>query len=57
MKLCILFLFCSLGLTHAAESYAQKTKIRIEVQNETVGTVLEMLKNNRISTSSLITSM
>lgn len=42
MKLCVLFLFCSF-LTYAAESYAQKTMISIEVQNETVGTVLELL--------------
>ena len=40
----ILFLICSLSMTYAAESYAQKTMISLEVRNETVGTVLEKLK-------------
>ena len=31
-------------MTYAAESYAQKTMISLEVRNETVGTVLEKLK-------------
>ena len=44
MKLSILFLICSLSMTYAAESYAQKTMISLEVRNETVGTVLEKLK-------------
>ena len=44
MKLSVLFLFCSLGLVQAAESYAQKTKISIEVTGQTVGSVLEMIE-------------
>ena len=44
MKLSVLFLICSLSMTYAAESYAQKTMISLEVRNETVGTVLEKLK-------------
>lgn len=44
MKLSVLFLICSLSMTYAAESYAQKTMISLEVHNETVGTVLEKLK-------------
>lgn len=38
MKLSVLFLICSLSMTYAAESYAQKTMISLEVRNETVGT-------------------
>ena len=35
-------------MTYAAESYAQKTMISLEVRNETVGTVLEKAeKKNR----------
>lgn len=45
MKLSVLFLFCSLGLVQAAESYAQKTKISIEVTGQTVGSVLEIIEN------------
>ena len=37
MKLSVLFLICSLSMTYAAESYAQKTMISLEVRNETVG--------------------
>ena len=44
MKLSVLFLICSLSMTYAAESYAQKTMISLEMRNETVGTVLEKLK-------------
>lgn len=44
MKLSVLFLICSLSMTYATESYAQKTLIHLEVRNETVGTVLEKLK-------------
>ncbi|MFR7466019.1 MAG: hypothetical protein ACLUVG_16410 [Phocaeicola vulgatus] len=41
MKLSVLFLICSLSMTYAAESYAQKTMISLEVRNETVlGTVV-----------------
>ena len=34
MKLSVLFLICSLSMTYAAESYAQKTMISLEVRNE-----------------------
>lgn len=44
MKLSVLFLICSLSMAYAAESHAQKTRISLEVRNETVGTVLERLK-------------
>ena len=47
MKLSVLFLICSLSMTYAAESYAQKTMISLEVRNETVGTVLEKLKKEK----------
>lgn len=45
MKLSVLFLFCSLGLVQAAESYAQKTKISIEITEQTVGSVLEKIES------------
>lgn len=44
MRLCVLFLVCSLSLTHAAETYAQKTKISIDASNQTVETVLKQIK-------------
>lgn len=44
MRLCVLFLACSLSLTHAAETYAQKTKISIDASNQTVETVLNQIK-------------
>ena len=45
MKLSVLFLFCSLGLAQATESYAQKTKINIEMIGQTVGSVLEKIES------------
>lgn len=44
MRLCVLFLACSLSLTHAAETYAQKTKISIDASNQTVEAVLNQIK-------------
>ena len=44
MRLCVLFLACSLSLTHAAETYAQKTKISIDANNQTVESVLKQIK-------------
>lgn len=44
MRLSVLFLICSLSMTYAVESHAQKTMISLEVHNETVGTVLEKLR-------------
>ena len=45
MRLSILFLFCFLGMAQASESYAQKTKISIEVINQTVGDVLNEIES------------
>ena len=45
MRLSILFLFCFMGLAQASESYAQKTKISIEMANKTVGDVLEEIES------------
>ena len=44
MRLCVLFLACSLSLTHAAETYAQKTQISIDANNQTVESVLQQIK-------------
>lgn len=44
MKLCVLFLACFLSLAHATETYAQKTEISINVNNQTVETVLKQIK-------------
>ena len=38
MKLSVLFLICSLSMTYAAESYAQKPMLSHEVRTETVCT-------------------
>ena len=35
MKLSVLFLICSLSMTYAAESYAQKTMISLEAVSYT----------------------
>lgn len=44
MRLCVLFLVCSLSLAHAADTYAQKTKISIDANHQTVETVLKQIK-------------
>ena len=44
MRLSILFLFCFWSLAQAEESYAQKTKISIEANNQSVGTILEEIE-------------
>lgn len=44
MRLCILFLACSLSMAHAADTYAQKTKISIDANQQTVETVLKQIK-------------
>lgn len=64
MKLCVLFLACSLSLAHATETYAQKTKISINVSNQTVESVLKQIKvktgfdffynNKRVDTNRLV---
>ena len=45
MRLSILLLFCFFGIAQASESYAQKTKISIEVTNRTVGDVLNEIES------------
>ena len=44
MKLLVLFLVCSIGLTYAADGYAQKTMISIEVHNQRVEDVLKEIE-------------
>lgn len=44
MRLSILFLFCFWSLAQAEESYAQKTKISIEANNQSVGVILEEIE-------------
>lgn len=44
MRLCLLFLVCSLSLAHATETYAQKTTISIDANNQTVESVLSQIK-------------
>ena len=44
MRLCALFLACSMGFVHAADTFAQKTSISIHATNQTVGAVLEQIK-------------
>lgn len=45
MKLFVLFLICSLGLTYAADSYAQTAVVNVEAQNKTVGEILKDIEN------------
>ena len=45
MKLFTLFFACSLGLSHASESYAQTAIVNVEVQNRTVGEILKEIEN------------
>lgn len=44
MRLCILFLACSLSMIHASDTYAQTTKISIDANQQTVETVLKQIK-------------
>lgn len=44
MKLFILFFICSMGLTRAADVYAQKTIVTIEARNRTVEEVLKEIE-------------
>jgi len=43
MRLLVLFLVCSIGLTYAADSYAQKALISIDVRNQRVEDILKDL--------------
>lgn len=45
MKLCMLFLFYSMGILHATGSYAQTAVVSIEVRNQTVAEVLKEIEN------------
>ena len=44
MRLLILFLVCSIGLTYAADSYAQKALISIDVRNQRVEDILKEIE-------------
>ena len=41
MRLLVLFLVCSIGLSYAADSYAQKAMISIDVHNQRVEDILK----------------
>ena len=43
MRLCSLFLICSLSVIYAADSYAQTSEISISVKNQTVESVLDQI--------------
>ena len=45
MKLYIFLLFCSIGLAQAANSYAQKATVSLNVQNQTVQSVLDEIED------------
>ena len=44
MRLLVLFLVCSIGLTYAADSYAQKALISIDVRNQRVEDILKEIE-------------
>lgn len=44
MRVFILCLICSIGLVHAADTYAQKTVININARNQTVGEILRKIE-------------
>ncbi|WP_279179720.1 TonB-dependent receptor [Parabacteroides johnsonii] len=45
MKLYIFLLFCSIGLVQAMNSYAQKATVSLNMQNQTVQSVLDEIEN------------
>ena len=45
MKLYVFLLFCSISLVQATNSYAQKATVNLEMQNQTVQTVLDEIEN------------
>lgn len=45
MKLFALFFACSLGVSYAAETYAQTAVVNVEMQNKTVGEILKEIEN------------
>ena len=44
MRLLVLFLVCSIGLSYAADSYAQKAMISIDVHNQRVEDILKEIE-------------
>lgn len=44
MKLLVLFLVCSIGMTYASDSYAQKAMISLDVRNQRVEDVLKEIE-------------
>lgn len=45
MKLFIFYLFCSIGILQAAETYAQNTRLSLDVEEETVANVLKQIED------------
>ena len=45
MKLYIFLLCCSIGLAQATNSYAQKATVSLNMQNQTVQSVLDEIEN------------
>lgn len=45
MKLFIFYLFCSISMLQAVESYAQKARLSLNVEEETVANILQQIKN------------
>ena len=45
MKLFIFYLFCSIGILQAAESYAQNARLSLNVEEETVANVLRQIED------------
>ena len=45
MKLFIFYLFCSISMWQAVESYAQKARLSLNVEEETVANILQQIKN------------
>ena len=44
MKLSVFLLVCSIGLAQAADSYAQKATVNLEMRNQTVKEVLDEIE-------------
>ena len=45
MKLFIFYLFCSIGMLQAVESYAQNARLSLNVEEETVANILQQIEN------------
>ena len=57
MKLYIFLLCCSIGLAQATNSYAQKATVSLNMQNQTVQSVLDEIENQSEFSSFLIQGM